>query len=148
VRWLPNVAIVRAALSPAPPAAPLLDRAAIRWDLASSPALRTVPEVVDAVAGAPRLFGFPALAVFNFLSGIPSPLRHDYFFPGLLGDAEEQSIATELGSVPDTRVVVLHEALAFFPEAFASHAAIAAAIERDFPRVRHVGPYEVREAAP
>ncbi len=98
VRWLPNVAVVRAALSPAPPAAPLLDRAAIRWDLASSPALRTVPEVVDAVAGAPRLVGFPALAIFNFLSGIPSPLRHDYSFPGLFTDPEEQAIAAELAA--------------------------------------------------
>ena len=148
VRWVPNVGDVRAALSTRPPSPPAVERAAIRWDLASSPALRAVPDVVHAVAGAPQLVGFPALSVFNFLAGIPSPLRHDYFFPRLLSDAEEQAIAAELERVPQARIVVLHDSLAFFSEAFASHAVIAAAIERDFARVRQVGPYEVREAAP
>jgi hypothetical protein len=146
VRWVPNVAVLRAALT-SPPAAPELARAAVRWDLAASPALRAVPDVVEALAGAPQAIGFPALAVFNFLSGVPNPLRHDYFFPGLLADPEERAIAEALGRMPDARVVVLHDPLAFFRAAFVSHARIAAAIERDFPRVREVGPYEVREAA-
>jgi hypothetical protein len=146
VRWVPNVAVLRAAFT-APPPGPQLARAAVRWDLAASPALRAVPEVVEALAGAPQAIGFPALAVFNFLSGVPNPLRHDYFFPGLLADPEERAIAEALTRLPDARVVVLRDPLAFFPAAFASHAPIAAAIERDFPRVREVGPYEVREAA-
>jgi hypothetical protein len=146
-RWVPNVAVLRAALTPPPPATPVLARGAVRWDLAASPALRAVPDVVEALAGAPQVIGFPALAVFNFLSGIPSPLRHDYFFPGLLTDSEERAIAGAMGRVPGTRVVVLRDPLAFFPAAFAFHAPIAAAIERDYPRIRHVGPYEVREAA-
>jgi hypothetical protein len=146
VRWLPNVAVVRATLQPPPLATPHLARAAVRWDLASSPAVRAVPEVVAALAGAPQVIGFPALAVFNFLSGIPSPLRHDYFFPGLFSAADEQALAAAVGAARAARIVVLREPLAFFDQAFAAHAPIAAAIAREFPVVRRVGPYEVREA--
>ncbi|HWP66574.1 MAG TPA: hypothetical protein VNO26_11745, partial [Candidatus Limnocylindria bacterium] len=147
VRALPNVAVARAALSSPPPGAPVIARAGVRWDLAASPALRAVPEVMAAVAGAPGLVGFPALGIFNFLAGIPSPLRHDYFFPGLLDVAEQETIGREIARVPGTRVVLLRDDVAFFEESFASHPALTAALEREFPVVRRVGPYEVREAA-
>ena len=55
-------------------------------------------------------------------------------------------LAEELGRARQARVVVLRDSLAFFSDAFASHAVIAGAIERQFPTVRRVGPYEVREA--
>jgi hypothetical protein len=144
-RWRPNVDVLRALGSPAPP--PALERAAVRWDLATEPALRRVPDVVAALDGAPQVVGFPALAVFNFLSGRPSPLRDDYFFPGLLTERETRAITSTLEAARTARVVVLREPLAFFPAAFTSHAAIDAAIARAFPVIVQVGPYEIREAA-
>lgn len=148
VRWLPNVAVLQAALGAPPADLPRLARATVRWDLATAPALRGVPAVVRALDGAPQAIGFPALAVFNFLSGVASPLHHDYFFPGLLTEGEQVALGATLAAWPRARVVVLREPVAFVPEALASHSVLDAAIARAFPAVRRIGPYELREAAP
>jgi hypothetical protein len=148
VRWLPNVPVLQAAFAAPPADLPRLERAQVRWDLATAPALQAVPAVVRALDGAPQVIGFPALAVFNFLSGVPSPLHHDYFFPGLLTDGEQAALGVALGGWPRARVVVLREPVAFVPAAIASHGVLDAAIARAYPAVSRIGPYELREAAP
>ena len=84
----------------------------------TQPALRAVPDVVAALGTAPQVVGFPALAVFNFLSGRPSPLRDDYFFPGLLTASgstvpaqESDESATPSRSASATTGVVVLEVL-------------------------------------
>jgi hypothetical protein len=146
-RWVPNVAVLRAMDRP-PVGSPSLARARVRWDLLDAPALRAVPEVVRALEGAPEVVGFPALAAFNFLSGAPSPLRHDYFFPGVPPVPEDGAIAEQLGRARTARIVVLREPMAFFAEALVSHAGLDAAIRHDFPVVERVGPYEIRSIGP
>jgi hypothetical protein len=148
VRWVPNAAVVTAALSAVPRDTLRLERANVRWDLVDPPALRAVPAVVEALAGASQVIGFPALAVFNFLTGVPSPLRDDYFFPGVPSPGEDLRIASALAESGAARVVVLREPLGFFPAALTAHAVVDDAIRRTFPVVKRIGPYEVREAAP
>lgn len=148
VRWLPNVAVVRAAMTPPPANAPRLARASVRWDLLSRPALRTIPDVVRALDDAPVVVGFPALGVFNFLTGKPSPLRHDYFFPGVPDEQEVPALLDRLLAQRTARVVVLRDDVAFFAEALRAHADVDVAIAAAFPTVERIGPYEIRSAGP
>ena len=48
--------------------------------------LTSLARVVEFISERTRpdepVFGFPAMAAVNFLTGRPNPVRHDYFFPG------------------------------------------------------------------
>jgi hypothetical protein len=147
VRWWPNVAVLRAVAGAQPPPATVA-RAAIHWELLESPALRAVPDVVATLAGAPRVIGFPALAAFNFLTGAPSPLSHDYFFPGVPPADEEARVLATLAGADEAQVVVLREPVAFVAEAIAAHPRLDAAIRESFPEITVIGPYEIRRRRP
>jgi hypothetical protein len=146
VRFLPTLGAVRAAMTPRPAGTPSLARASVRWDLLVEPRLQTIPEVTRTLDGADAVVGFPALGLFAFLTGKPSPLRHDYFFPGVPGPAESAAVLARLAAARTARVVLLREDVSFFARAFASHADVVAAVEHVFPVVQRVGPYEVRSA--
>jgi hypothetical protein len=148
VRLLPTLGAARAAMTPPPAGAPSLERATIRWDLVTEPRLRAIPDVTAALDGADGVVGFPALGLFGFLTGKPSPLRHDYFFPGVPSAAESPRVLAGLAAARSARVVVLREDLSFFAQAFRSHADVVAAIESAFPRLERIGPYEVRSRVP
>jgi len=148
VRFLPTIGVLRAAMTDAPAEAPSLARATVRWDLLAESRLRAIPAVVAALGDAETVVGFPALGAFSFLTGKPSPLRHDYFFPGIPGPAETARVLTELAAARTARVVVLRDDVSFFAKAFRAHADVEATIVTAFPVVEHIGPYEVRRRLP
>jgi hypothetical protein len=148
VRFLPTVGVLRAAMSEPPADLPSLARATVRWDLLTEPRVRAIPAVVNALGDAEAVVGFPALGVFGFLTGKPSPLRHDYFFPGVPGPAETARVLAQLATARTARVVVLRDDVSFFSKAFRSHPDVEATIVTAFPVVERVGPYEVRRALP
>jgi HEAT repeat protein len=81
-------------------------------------ALARVVEFVSARTQADEpVFGFPAMAAVNFLSGRPNPVRHDYFFPGRPARAEEARVVAELAAVRPAYVVTLNDRFGFFQEA-------------------------------
>jgi HEAT repeat protein len=63
------------------------------------------------------VFGFPAMAAVNFLTGRPNPVRHDYFFPGRPAHSEEARVVAELAAVRPAYVVTLNDRFGFFQEA-------------------------------
>ena len=127
-RMLPTIPVVLELGRPAAPGAPRVERASLRWDLMGPAHLRALPDAVGAAAGAETLVGFPALAFFNFATGAPSPLRHDYFFPGVPDAEESADVLARLRAQPPALTVVLDAPIAFFPDAFAAHAAVAEAM--------------------
>jgi hypothetical protein len=145
-RAVPNAAPARALLSPpAGSGAAPLKRADLRWDLLAREELRDIPAVVAALSGARSLLGFPALGVLNFLTGIPAPIRHDYFFPGRPPPAELAALVETLDAAPPDRVVVLDAPLSFFAEAFAAHRALVGHLTGCFRVLQQVGPYRILE---
>jgi hypothetical protein len=148
IRFVPTLGVLRTMATPPPADAPTLARATVRWDLLGEPRLRAIPDVVRALDGTEAVIGFPALGGFGFLTGRPSPLRHDYFFPGLPGPAESARVLARLAAARTARIVVLRDDVSFFPKAFQAHPDVDAAIATAFPVVERVGPYEVRRAAP
>jgi hypothetical protein len=145
-RAVPNVAPALALLTPPPESgtAPL-KRADLRWDLLAREELRDIPAVVAALSGARSLLGFPALGVLNFLTGIPAPIRHDYFFPGRPPPAELAALVETLDAAPPDRVVVLDAPVSFFAEAFAAHDALVRHLRGCFRVLQDVGPYRILE---
>jgi HEAT repeat protein len=89
--------------------------ASVGQDLAS---LARVVEFIGArtQVGEP-VFGFPAMAAVNFLTGRPNPVRHDYFFPGRPAHSEEARVVAELNVVRPSYVVTLNDRFGFFQEA-------------------------------
>lgn len=126
LRSLPTAPVVGAVLRPVPPGAPTVAHASIRWDLVRGPALTRAPAVADALAGVRSLFGFPALAFFNFVTDAPSPVRHDYFFPGHPGPEEVRAMLARLEAAPPEAVVMLDAPIAFFPASFRAHPDVVA----------------------
>lgn len=89
--------------------------ASVGQDLTS---LARVVELISARTRADEpVFGFPAMAAVNFLSGRPNPVRHDYFFPGRPARAEEARVVAELAAVRPAYVVTLNDRFGFFQEA-------------------------------
>lgn len=83
--------------------------------------LNALARVVEYVSARTRptdpVFGFPAMAGVNFLSGRPNPVRHDYFFPGRPAHAEEARVVADLEAARPPFVVTLNDRLGFFQEA-------------------------------
>ena len=145
VRALPTGALVIACLRP-PPATdlPVLARADLRWDLVTDETLREVPDVVRALAGARTMVGFPALSGLGFLASAPSPLPHDYFFPGLLDTNERAAVVALLESAPPDAAVILRDQRAFAAEAARDYATLVRLLEEMLPIAERIGPFEVR----
>ena len=83
--------------------------------------LASLARVVEFISARTRpdepVFGFPAMAAVNFLTGRRNPVRHDYFFPGRPAHAEEARVVAELAAVGPSYVVTLNDRFGFFQEA-------------------------------
>jgi HEAT repeat protein len=89
--------------------------ASVGQDLGS---LARVVEFLDARTKPDEpVFGFPAMAAVNFLTGRPNPVRHDYFFPGRPAHSEEARVVAELAAARPAYVVTLNDRFGFFQEA-------------------------------
>ncbi len=141
-RALPVVPVMRdlATGSHEPSSVARLD---LRWDLLGPEELRRLPDVIQAVQGRGSVVGFPALGIINFAIDAPSPLRHDYFFPGRPTAAEEDVIATELRAHPPSTVVLLDAPTGFVQDAFSAHAPFVLTLRDRFVVEREIGPYRI-----
>jgi hypothetical protein len=142
VRFAPTVPVL-ATLGSREPPGPRMARLDVRWDLVRDEAVRHLPALVEAVELETRVAGFPALGVVNFALDRPSPWRHDYFFPGRPGAAEEQEMAAQIVRDPPDAVVVLDAPSGPFKAAFEAHATIMGALDQAMEEGKRVGPYRI-----
>jgi uncharacterized membrane protein len=147
VRFAPTVPVLLALGTPAPVDVST-GRLQVRFDLLDDERSRRVPEVVAALAGAGAVAGFPAFGIVNFGLGRPSPWRHDYFFPGRPGPAEEAALAAEVRRRPPDAVVVLDAGQGPFAEAFAAHPTMVEALRDRFVERERIGPYRILAPRP
>jgi len=141
-RALPVVPVI-GALAAGSDQPPSVARVDLRWDLLGPEELRRLPDVIQAVQGRGSVVGFPALGIINFAIDAPSPLRHDYFFPGRPTAAEEDVIAAELRVHPPSTVVLLDAPTGFVLDAFAAHLPVVVALRDRFVVEREIGPYRI-----
>lgn len=148
-RSVPTMPAALAALGPVPDDAPVVPHASIRWDLLEPAYLRHVPDVAGALAGSRSMFGFPALAFFNFVTDTSPPLRYHYFFPGYPPPEERAAVLAALKRASPDTAIVLDAPVAFFPESLAAHREIVTWLEGSAWRLETIGPYRVaRRASP
>jgi hypothetical protein len=141
-RFLPTLPVLRD-LARAPGAGAHAGRLDVRFDLLRDERLVHLPAVASAVQGKTRVAGFPALGIVNFALGTPSPWRHDYFFPGRPGAAEEAELARRIIADPPDAVVVLDDAPGPLSGAAAAHPAIVGAFEARLVEAQRIGPYRI-----
>jgi hypothetical protein len=89
------------------------------------------------------VFGFPAMAAVNFLTGRPNPVRHDYFFPGRPAHSEEARVVAELAAVRPAYVVTLNDRFGFFQEAPTYYFLLRDYLQRAYVREMRAGRYDV-----
>jgi HEAT repeat protein len=109
--------------------------------------LTALARVVDFVSARTQadepVFGFPAMAAVNFLSGRPNPVRHDYFFPGRPARAEEARVVAELAAVRPAYVVTLNDRFGFFQEAPTYYFLLRDYLRRSYVLDLRAGRYDV-----
>jgi hypothetical protein len=91
------------------------------------------------------LFSFPALTVLNFLSGQPSPVRHDYFFARRPDHREEAEIVDRLREVRPPLIVVTDTPGSFFIDAPVYYFLLRGYVREHYVRARRVGIFEILE---
>jgi HEAT repeat protein len=115
--------------------------ASVGQDLAS---LARVVEFISARTRADEpVFGFPAMAAVNFLTGRPNPVRHDYFFPGRPAHSEEARVVAELAAVRPAYVVTLNDRFGFFQEAPTYYFLLRDYLRRAYTLELRAGRYDV-----
>ena len=109
--------------------------------------LTSLARVVEFISERTRadepVFGFPAMAAVNFLTGRPNPVRHDYFFPGRPGRAEEARVVAELAAVRPAYVVTLNDRFGFFQEAPTYYFLLRDYLRRSYVPDLRAGRYDV-----
>ena len=109
--------------------------------------LASLARVVEFISARTRpdepVFGFPAMAAVNFLTGRRNPVRHDYFFPGRPAHAEEARVVAELAAVGPSYVVTLNDRFGFFQEAPTYYFLLRDYLRRAYVRELRAGRYDV-----
>ena len=141
-RMLPTIPVLASVGGP-DASGPRIARLDLRWDLLRDERLMRLPEVIEALQGARRVGGFPALGIVNFALGTPSPWRHDYFFPGRPTPAEERDMVAALARDPPDAVVVLDAPASSFEGSFTAHALFVEALEQRLHEQRRIGPFRI-----
>jgi len=142
-RSVPTIPVVAAMLRVPGEHARSVPHVSIRWDEVQPAHLARIPDVVASLRDVRSLFGFPALAFFNFVTDASIPVRHHYFFPGHPDAASDRELLRQLERNPPDAVILLDAPVAFFPEAFVSHHEIASWLRSPAWERTTIGPYVI-----
>lgn len=106
--------------------------------------LERVADFVEAETGSQdTMLAFPALGLLSFMTGRPSPVPHDYFFPGRPSHADEAEMLATLDADRPAVLVTLNDRLGYFSSSPAYYFLLRDWVLENYRLVRRFGRYDV-----
>ncbi len=104
---------------------------------------RTADFVASETVPGDRMLAFPALGLLSFMTGRPSPVPHDYFFPGRPSHADEAEMLATLDSDRPKVLVTLNDRLGYFASSPAYYFLLRDWVLHHYRLARRFGRYDV-----
>jgi hypothetical protein len=106
--------------------------------------LERVADFIAAETGpGDALLAFPALGLLSFMTGRPSPVPHDYFFPGRPSHADEAEMLATLDEDRPKVLVTLNDRLGYFASSPAYYFLLRDWVLEHYRLARRFGRYDV-----
>lgn len=104
---------------------------------------RTADFVESETSPGDALVAFPALGLLSFMTGRPSPVPHDYFFPGRPSHADEAEMLATLDADRPRVLVTLNDRLGYFASSPAYYFLLRDWVLDHYRLVRRFGRYDL-----